>query len=468
VPDRSTFFADFPNFMKWLKIGGVVLLLLVAALAAIPFFISLDEYVPALERELSTRLNEPVKIGGLRAAGLPLPHATVTGITIGKADDIKVGSVSVTPDLWSLASATKVVKSIEIEGLVLTQKAIDRIPAWTRTGTTAGTSVQPLAVRVESIRLDDVTIQLQKATFGPFDARLRLSAGGNPESMSITTRDGKLKAHLKPEKSSYVIDAIATGWKLPVGPAIHFDELVVKGVATQTGADLGDIRAKLYGGSVAGNLVIRWEKGIQLKGGADVSRVEIAPLLLALGRPANFSGGLTAKPVTFSASAAKPEQIADALRLETPFEVQNGVLRGVDVRKAATSIVSRDGGKGGETRFERLSGHLALDHGTRRLTRLNAVSGSLSADGNVTISPKDELSGRVNTTVKAASVTAASVPLNVAGTVASPLLFPTGGTMAGAAVGTAVLGPGVGTSVGAKVGQWTEGLFGSKDEKKKK
>ena len=62
---------------------------------------------------------------------------------------------------------------------------------------------------------------------------------------------------------------------------------------------------------------------------------------------------------------------------------------------------------------------------------------------------------------------AASVPLNVSGTLDSPLLYPTGGTMAGAAAGTAVLGPGLGTALGAKVGQWAENLFGKKDEKKK-
>jgi hypothetical protein len=60
----------------------------------------------------------------------------------------------------------------------------------------------------------------------------------------------------------------------------------------------------------------------------------------------------------------------------------------------------------------------------------------------------------------------ANVPLNVTGTVDSPLLFPTGGTVAGAAPGTAILGPGLGTSVGVKVGGWAESLFGGKDEKK--
>ncbi len=453
--------------MKWLKISGLVLFVLIALLAAIPFFISLDDYIPTLEKEISARLREPVKIGSLRASGLPLPHVTVSGITIGKTGDIKVGSVTVTPDLWSLASSTKVIRSIEIDGLVLTQKAIDKFPAWTKTAAKPGAPAPPPAVRVESIRLDDAVVKLQKVSFGPFDARLSLTTDGNPESASITTRDGKLTALIKPDKSKYLIDVSAKGWKPPVGPAIHFDELIIKGVATLNDADLSDIRAKLYGGSMTGKMTAGWDKGIQFKGNAEVNQVEIKPVLQALGRPPTLSGKLTAKPVVFSASAAKPDQIVDGLRLETPFDVRSGVLHGIDIKKAATSLISKDGGKGGETHFDKLSGHLALDRGTRRLTQLNVVSGSLSADGNVTVTPKDELSGRVNAKVAVGSVAATTVPLNVSGTVESPLLLPTGATVAGAAVGTAILGPGLGTAVGSRVGQWTEGLFGKKEEKKK-
>jgi hypothetical protein len=83
----------------------------------------------------------------------------------------------------------------------------------------------------------------------------------------------------------------------------------------------------------------------------------------------------------------------------------------------------------------------------------------------VNISPKKELSGRINAQVKALG-TSANVPLNVAGTIDSPLLYPTGGSMAGAAIGT-VLAPGVGTGLGAKAGQAIENLFGRKEEKKR-
>ena len=62
---------------------------------------------------------------------------------------------------------------------------------------------------------------------------------------------------------------------------------------------------------------------------------------------------------------------------------------------------------------------------------------------------------------------AASVLLNVSGTLDSPLLYPTGGTMSGAAAGTAVLGRVLGTAFGASVEQWVENLFGMKDDQDK-
>src|SRR4029078_13194147 len=114
--------------MKWLKWFGILLGAIVLLLAVVPFFITLDDYIPRIEQESSARIKEPVKIGSLRAAGLPLPHLTGTGRPAGKTQEHKGGKVSDTPDLFSLLGATKVIKSIEISHLVLTQKGFDKIP----------------------------------------------------------------------------------------------------------------------------------------------------------------------------------------------------------------------------------------------------------------------------------------------------------------------------------------------------
>jgi uncharacterized protein involved in outer membrane biogenesis len=421
----------------------------------------LNDYIPRIEKEASARLKEPVRIESLKLALLPVPHLSIHGMTIGDGGMLTLGRITLTPDLWSLAGTPKVLRSIEVEKLVLTQAAIDRIPLWT-----ANDPKEPAAVRIGSVRLDDATVKLAKAVVGPFDARLKLNEEGALESASFTTQDGKLKAAAKPEKGGYLFEANAKGWKLPAGPAILFDELNVKGVATLKDANIEEVRAKLYGGTVAGRASVAWEKGLALKGSLDVSQVEVRSLLQAMGRPPTVSGRLSAKPV-FSARAASVDQIPAVLRLETPFDVQGGVLHNMDIGKAATSLLGREGSKGGETRFDRLSGHLALDRGTRRLTRLNIASGSLSAEGNITVSPRDELSGRINAKVSATSLASAGIPLNVAGTLQSPVLYPTGASVAGAALGTAVAGP-LGTAVGAKVGTWTEGLFGGGDSPRKK
>lgn len=438
----------------------IALALLLAIAVVLPFFITLDNYIPRIEQEASARLKQQVSIKSIRFSVLPLPHVTIKEISVGTTDDISFGTARVTPDFFSLLKPTKVIKGIEIDSLTLSQKGIDMIPVWIKSlDATFPQPTQP--VRVERIRLKMVRFNLGKTNLGPFDARISLDSKGKPQDISITSQDGKLKALIKPNQSNYSIDLSAKAWTLPAEPAIVLDELLIKGVATFHDADLSQVSAKLYGGTAKGKATISWQKEVQFRSNLVLNQVETQKIASMLSSRTHVSGKLRASPV-LSASVASASQLMTALRLETPFNVQNGVIHGVDIQKAATGLV-KQGSTGGETRFEHLSGHLVMEHRAFHFTQLQISSGSLSVDGgNVNISPQKELSGRINARVNALG-TSAGVPLNVTGTLDSPLLYPTAGTLAGAAVGTAILGPGVGTSVGAKVGGWVEGLFG-KDE----
>ena len=445
---------------KPFKALAIVAGALLAILLAMPFFISFNDYIPQIEKEVSARLKEPVSIKSIKLAMLPLPNVTIGRIAVGKTDDIKVETVKVIPDLFSFLSSTRVIRSIEIDSLILTQAAIDKIPLWSKPAGDQSPRDQP-AFRVGSIRLTNALVRHDKATFGPFDARVNLNGKGEPEDALITTTDGKLKIAVRPDKSNYLLDLSAKSWKLPIGPAVQFDELILKGVATLKDAAFSEVRAKLYGGAVNGKAHVGWEKGMQIKGNLEVTQVELKSLVPLISPGAKMTGRLDAKPV-FSAAAAEANRLLDALRLDTSFNVHNGVLHGVDITKAATSLFKQGAG-GGQTAFDELSGHLNIVSGTHRFTQLKIASGALAADGNVNVSPKKELSGRINAQVKALG-TSAGVPLNVAGTVQSPMLYPTGASMAGAAIGTVLL-PGVGTGLGAKAGQAIDNLFGSKPKK---
>ncbi len=72
----------------------------------------------------------------------------------------------------------------------------------------------------------------------------------------------------------------------------------------------------------------------------DIRQVELKSLVPLLSPGTNMSGKLNAKPA-FSASSADASQLMNALHLETPFNVQNGVLHGVDIQKVATSLMKQ-------------------------------------------------------------------------------------------------------------------------------
>ncbi len=69
--------------MKWVKRIVIAAGLLLAAVAVLPFAISVDDYRPRIEQKISACLREPVTIKSLRAFILPAPHVTAEGIAIG-------------------------------------------------------------------------------------------------------------------------------------------------------------------------------------------------------------------------------------------------------------------------------------------------------------------------------------------------------------------------------------------------
>lgn len=446
--------------MKWIKVAAITLAALIVLAAAVPFFLNFDRFIPQIEQAASDKLKVPVSIKRLRLYLLPVPHARVEGIAIGDAGDLTVAGVKVTPSLFSLLGSTWVIKSIEVDSLVLTQRAIGKIPL---SGGSSTSTQQTQQVRIESIRLDNALLKLDKIDFGPFDARIKLDDNSVPEEASIFTLDHKLEADIKPDNSNYAVNVHAKSWTVPAGAPVVFDELTVKGSATLKAADFSEINAKLYGGTVTGQAKIDWQKGLRLSGNLDIDQVELKKIAPLFSPQTHVSGKLSAKP-EFSAMAADAGQLTAALRLSTPFNIESGILYGVDIEKAATKLLTRQDA-GGETRFDQLAGRLDFDRGNMRFTGLRISSGALAANGDVSVSTKKELSGRVETQIKALGAST-TVPLNVAGTVDRPLLYPTGATIGGAAIGTAILGPGVGTAVGAKAGNFVEGLFDKKDQKK--
>ena len=187
--------------MKWLKRLLIILGVLLAVAVAVPFFIPLSTYIPEIEKLASEKLHEPVTVQSLHLWLLPTPHVALSGIAVGKAKDIKIGKISVSPDLGSLFEPVKVLERIDIDDVTLHQGALSVIPAVIQPGASS-----QQAVRIKQVRLRNLRLELKKQTLGPFNAEADIGSDNNLEAAAITSPDGKLKITVKPEQGQLPVE----------------------------------------------------------------------------------------------------------------------------------------------------------------------------------------------------------------------------------------------------------------------
>ena len=144
-------------------------------------------------------------------------------------------------------------------------------------------------------------------------------------------------------------------------------------------------------------LYANWKQGWQIKGEVQATQVELKEIVTLFTPSTRLTGRLNAHG-TYSMSAKAAGQLADNLRGNFKFDVQRGVLYGLDFERAVKTLATQ-GTRGGQTRFETLSGTLLISGRQYQLNKIKVTSGMLSAEGNVTIAPNKQLRGNVDVAV---------------------------------------------------------------------
>lgn len=446
---------------KWKRraiIAGSVL----AVLFFIPFLIPMSAYLGQAEQMAADKLGAPVSIDSLRIALLPSPRLNIDGLVIGKDKEISVERVAVVPVITSLFSDVKVLSSVQVKKPVIKQAALEILSALSKRPSAA-----PAAVNVNQIMVKEAKLEWPGMTLPEFNAEIALAAN-KPESALVESLDGKLKMQLTPQDKLQkdklqTITLSADRWTVPVGPPLLIDQLKADMVLYDNRLEISQLNAALYKGKVSGNAILNWGKDWRMTGKIKVDNLAVREPVSLMSKSTNVSGRLFGSG-SFNASAKEPAKLADHVNADFRFKVADGVLYGLDLARAATMLLSQ-GQKGGETKFDELSGLLNVAGKQYKFSDLKITSGLMTASGDVKISPTKNLDGVVEVEVKR-SVSMAAIPLQISGTLDNPAVFPTKAAMAGAAAGTALLGPGVGTSLGVKAGSALsklKGLFGGSD-----
>lgn len=401
------------NPFSW-PVRALLAALGVAVLSALTLVLyPYGRHLPDIERRASAMLQDPVKFGDLGFSFLPRPHFALRGISVGKDAQLTIATVRAVPDFLSLLSEKKVFQELQFEKVSVKGSGLSRLAL-------AGASDRA-GVDIRHITLTNLSLTVGDALLGGFSGEVMMSAAGAAEKILLRNADNTLKLELQPMADGYRISAIGSNWKAPFKPSLTFQFIDVSGELRDTRLDLSKIEGRAYDGQVEGKAILEWAGGASLAGNLDIKHMNATKLLSALGSDLSAEGELTAR-LRLEAKADKLAQLADALRTDASFEMKRGAVKGFDLGEAARRTGSTPT-RGGETKFEQMTGTLLCAPKVCRAGNLRLSSGLFKSSGNLVIAENAQLSGGADVELRS-SAAILRMPLTISGTAKDPLLTP--------------------------------------------
>lgn len=400
--------------ISWPLLVPVAVFGMAALLALGVAFYPYSRHLPDIERHASARLQDPVKIGDIGFSFLPRPHIALRNITVGREAHLTIATVRAVPDFFSLLGNRKLFHEVAFENVGVKGQDIGRLAL---AGAGGGD-----AVKIRRVTLTGLNVTFADASLGGIGGEIILSEQGVPEKILLHNADDTLKLEMQPQGEGYRIAVSGSGWKTPFTPALTFQSIDAQGDLRASRLDLGRVEGRAYEGLVAGKATLDWASGAALSGDLELKHLSAAKLLSALGSDLSVDGELDSR-LRLDAKADSLGKLPEALRVDGTFEMKRGTATGFDLGEAVRNT-GRTPTRGGETKFEQLSGAFQGDPRSYRLNNLKLVSGLLQANGNLGLTRDGQLGGALNVELRSSAMTM-RMPLAIGGKAKDPLLTPT-------------------------------------------
>jgi len=377
----SAWAKKFQTFGRPVLIGFAVI---TVGLLVLLHFVSLAMWIPPVEQAIAANIGEPVKIRDMRISLWPQPHMVLEEVSIGPLADISVRTINAYPKVFTLFKDHKELDALEIEELSVDQENLQRPARW------LSTAAQHRTLKLSAVSLKEVTIKAPELEVPAFNANVQLDEQGQFASASLNANN--LVVNIVPENNVLTVNIQGQDWVTPMGTAITFDELSATGTLEQNQLDLKKVEGRLYEGTVQGRLLVTWGSGWKADGSFELAKIDLAQATPALSELTGLQGRLYAA-VDVDSNANDFKSLIDESVLRARFEAEEGQIGGLDLSRAAAGREQ----VGGVTRYEQVSGNWVKKNRQYQLTQVKLKAGSLNAQGEIGISPQQELSGRVQT-----------------------------------------------------------------------
>ena len=389
------------------KIFAGLFVLALLAVAGLPYVWPVDEYIAPLEAEISAQIKQPVHIRKIQFALLPSPRIELHTVAIGKAEELKMGDVTMNFDLSALFAPTKSISKLELKNVTVSGASLDKVLLWLQAA--GGIEAYPVAqIELKGVRIsgDEVKIPL-------LNGKADFSTQGKFTHASLKSEDTKWGLELLLEQNNLLLEFNLQDSGLPVFPGIKFNDVSSKVLLTNGEAVFTDFFAHIHGGTLTGQGRLSWNNGWKLQGQVNAKSLELQRMF-----PSSVLSGEVFGEMNISMASPSLSQLDKDARFEGSFEAKNGVISKLDIE-----TIARFGarpGVAGRTNFTELSGTIKGGNTGQQIYLGKLATTAANSTGLIDVDANQQLSGKLQVDIKSLGMT--GVPLRLSGTTTEPIL----------------------------------------------
>lgn len=388
------------NFGKLARLGVLALVVMVALGVGLLHVVPFNGRLAQLEKAATAQFRQPVKIGSLNFALLPMPQWRLQQVSIGNEAQITVREVDVRVSPGSLFSDAMQFKAVTLVSPVVNDEGL----GWLLFGQTQNPAWQSASLTATDLQLRSQHVQLPA-----FTAFAQLGEDGGWRKLVLDATERPIRLDLQRADDTVGFELTASELVLPFGGTHAFDTFNASGKVTPDAIEVSKFTAVLYDGTVSGNGMLSWRDGWSLKGEAQARQIALSKLL-----PALVQSGAMDSSFRYMMQADAAGKLFTSPQAKGNFVIGNGMLVGVDL----ASLVMGQAGSG-RSAFNEMAGDFSLAGDKIQASRLRLSAGLLSATGDAVSDDSGKVEGRFAVDLRTAS-RQAHATLNLSGTLASP------------------------------------------------
>ena len=405
--------------MEKIKKPLIILIIFLAIIAALPVIVPLQLFSGDLTRLLQRITHSNIQLQQLGFEYSPRPALVLQDITID--GDPAIGHIEfirVPISGYNLFHWGSELRGITVEGGHFSPAWAMQLPQKLRPQ--GGESL----LHFSELHLLRTSIVRNNSEVGPVDGVLKFDSGSNLAGLTVTDAAGRVTVEILPQGSDFAMSLTASGWDMPLAYPVHFDNLYMKGIANQAGLQVTEIHGELYSGVVSGTAHVEWADGWKLAGSLHASSVQAEPLTKLLN-PTTYVSGRMEGDGNFAYAGDGYQTLLANPQLDGAFLIKEGAIHNFDLVAPLKSSVPVVYARGGITRFEAMTGKIALQNGVVQISETKVDAGKFTAAGNMKIEVGNKLSGMAQAKLQAGVISASS-QIRIGGKIDAPV-FSTGG-----------------------------------------